>query len=185
MIKNWLKAVNILKDDGVVVLPTDTIYGIIGNAFSKNAVKKIYKIKGRDENKPFIVLINSFDALNRFGIKIGEKEAKIFLKFWPGKVSIILPCSFKKFEYLHRGTNNIAFRMIGKKNKNLFNLIQYVGPLVAPSANMQNEPPAKTIKEAEKYFGKNIDLYISSGMKDSPPSKIIKYENDRFVILRN
>ncbi len=181
----WNRAKEILANDGVVVLPTDTLYGIVGNAFSKKAVQKIYKIKGRNENKPFIVLITSFLDLEKFGVKRGEKEAKIFLKFWPGKVSIILPCKLAKFEYIHRGTNSIAFRMIGKRSKNLYELINKVGPIVAPSCNTQGNKPAVTNKEAKKYFGDDVDLYIDSGKKDVPPSKLLKYENGEFIVLRS
>ncbi len=184
MKNDWIKAEEVLDNDSVVVLPTDTLYGIIGNAFSKKAVQKIYKIKGRDSSKPFIVLISSIIDLEKFGIKVGDKEAKILEKFWPGKVSIILPCKLAKFEYIHRGTNSIAFRMIGKKNKNLYELINKVGPIVAPSCNPEGEIPVKTIKEAKKYFTDKITLYINAGKKDVPPSKLLKYENGEFIILR-
>ena len=188
MQKDWQKAEKILKGDGVVVLPTDTLYGITANTFSKKAIKRIYKLKGRDDHKPFIVLISSYKDLGKFGVKVGGKEAKILGKFWPGKVSIILPCPLKKFEYLHRGTNSIAFRMIGKKNKNLYELINIVGPIVAPSCNPEGLSPAKNISEAKVYFSHKSDLwpdlYINSGRKDVPPSKLLKYENGEFVILR-
>ncbi len=184
MQKDWLKAKDILKKEGVVILPTDTLYGIIGSASSKKAVERIYKTKGRNDNKPFIVLINSYKQLEIFEIKIDGEQAKIFSKFWPGKVSVILPCKLSKFKYIHRGMNSIAFRMIGPKNKNLFNLINKVGPLVAPSANPESEKPAENITEAKKYFGNEIDLYISSGTRKSKPSKIIKYENGEYLILR-
>jgi len=184
MKNDWVKAKKILENNGIVVLPTDTLYGIIGKAQSKKAVEKIYKIKGRDENKPFIVLISSYKDLGLFGVKINEKQAKFLKKIWPGKVSVILPCTLSKWKYLHRGTKSIAFRMIGKRNKNLFNLIKKVGPLVAPSVNTQGEKPAENIKEAKGYFGDNINLYINSGIKKSSPSTLVKYENNDWIILR-
>lgn len=180
----WNRAEGILKNDGVVVLPTDTLYGVIGNVLSKKAVKRIYKIKGRNENKPFIVLINSYKQLEIFGIKLGKNEIKVLEKFWPGKVSVILPCKLSKWKYIHRGVNSIAFRMIGKKNKKLFNLIEKVGPVVAPSANTEGKMPARNITEAKRYFNDNVDLYISLGTRISKPSKIIKYENGELVIIR-
>jgi len=184
MQKDWQKAEEILKKDGVVVLPTDTLYGIIGSALSKKAVRKIYEIKGRDETKPFIVLINSFSQLKIFGVKIDETQAKILEKFWPGKVSVILPCQLKKFEYLYLGGKSIAFRMIGKGNRNLFNLISLAGPLVAPSVNRQGERPAETIREARKYFSNKIQIYINVGKRISKPSTLIKLENGAVIVLR-
>jgi L-threonylcarbamoyladenylate synthase len=184
MQNNWKKAEEILNKDGVVVLPTDTLYGIVGKALSKKTVERIYEIKGRDKSKPFIVLITSYKDLEIFGVKVGEEQAKILPKFWPGKVTVILPCALKKFEYLHRGEKSIAFRMIGKKNKNLFNLIKKVGPVVAPSANPQDLDHANNIREAKKYFGSKIDLYINGGLRKGKSSTLVKFENNKLIVLR-
>jgi len=184
---DWVKAEKILKDNGVGVIPTDTLYGLVGKALSKKAVEKIYKIKGRNENKPFIVLIHSLKDLEKFGVNLsllrgsGQKpRGSLFTPF----VSVILPCKLVKFNYLHRGTKSIAFRMIGKKNINLFNLIKKVGPIVAPSANKEDGKPAETIKEAKKYFGNEIDFYIDGGKRKSEPSTLIRIENGEIEILR-
>lgn len=202
MENKWKKAINFINQGSVIILPTDTLYGIVASALSKKAVEKIYDIKGRKENKPFIVLINSYKQVEIFGININKEQAKIVSKFWPGKVSIILPCKLKKWQYLHRGTNSIAFRMIDHRNKNLFNLINKVGPIVAPSVNPEGEKPAETIREAKKYFylvrdhegsqrvsisngvGEKIDLYINKGRIKTLPSTLIRLENEKIVILR-
>jgi L-threonylcarbamoyladenylate synthase len=151
-------------------------------------VERIYEIKGRTESKPFIVLITSYKDLETFSIKIDKGPAKFLEKIWPGKVSVILPCKLAKFKYIHRGTNGIAFRMIGKKNKNLFNLINKVGPLVAPSANPEGLPPAETIRKAEEYFshkqGLGVDMYINGGNRKLKPSTLVKLENGNFIVLR-
>lgn len=184
MINDWIEAGRILKNDGVVILPTDTLYGIIGSAMSKKAVKKIYDLKGRTETKPFIVLINSYEQLKIFGSRTSEYLGKL----WPGKVSVILSCNSKKWEYIHRGTKSIAFRMIGKRNKNLFNLINKVGPLVAPSANPEGLPPAETILKAKEYFspkqGLGPELYINGGKRHFKPSTLVRLIGNNFEILR-
>ncbi len=185
MKNDWTKAEEILNKDGVVVLPTDTLYGLIGKADSKKAVEKIYEIKGRNESKPFIVLINSYKQFKDFKIILNDKQEEFLKKVWPGQVSVILPCLFKEFEYIHRGTHSIAFRMIGKRNRNLYKLINSVGPLVAPSVNPEGKEPAISIKQAKKYFGNNIDLYINAGVKMSEPSTLVKQEsNGSWNILR-
>ncbi len=184
MKNNWQKAEEVLVKDGVVILPTDTLYGIVASVKSKKAVEKIYKIKGRSKNKPLIVLINSYKNLKMFGININKEQAKNFSKFWPGKVSVELSHSSNKFSHLRGGHNYNGFRMIGPKNKNLYDLIDKVGPIVAPSANKQGERPASKIAEAKRYFGNEIDLYIDGGRKESKPSTLIKYQNNKFIILR-
>jgi L-threonylcarbamoyladenylate synthase len=168
MQNNWQKAEKILKNDGVVVLPTDTLYGLVGSAFSKKAINRIYKIKNRDKNKKLITLISSVKDLEKFKIKINKEEVKILEKFWPGKVSIIL--------------KNKAFRY--PKNKKLIELLKKTGPLVAPSANKESEKPAENIKQAKEYFGDSVDFYVKGGRNVDEPSTLIKIKNNNIEILR-
>ena len=183
MQKNKTDIIKIIKNGGVGVIPTDTIYGIVGSVFSKQAVGRIYKIKNRPDNSPFIILISSLKDLENFNIKINKEMAKILEKFWPGKVSIIFPCNLSKYKYLHRGTKSLAFRLPDKKT--LIELIKKTGPIVAPSANLSNEKPAENIKEARKYFRDSIDFYLSGGTLKSKPSVLIRLENDNEIkILR-
>ena len=184
MKSNWIKAEKVLRDEGLVVLPTDTLYGLVARVDSKKVIEKIYKIKERDKSKALIVLISSLKDLEKFEIKLSKEEAKILKKFWPGEVSVLLICKTAKWKYIHRGTKEIAFRMIGSKNINLFNLLKKVGPVVAPSANLESFAPAETIKEAQSYFESNVDLYINSGRRKGDPSTLIRIKNSKVEILR-
>lgn len=175
-------ASNYLANGKVGVIPTDTIYGLVGEALLPNTVERIYEIKVRKPDKPLIILISSLEDLKLFGIKINEKTKSIFKEYWPGKVSIILPCPKDKFEYLHRGTNTLAFRL--PDYPDLRKLIKKTGPLVAPSANPAGLPPAKTIKEAQDYFGNRIDFYVDGGRLDSPPSTLISLASGKVEVLR-
>lgn len=178
------KTIKILKQGGIIVAPTDTIYGVLGSALNKKTVENIYKVRARDKGKPCIVLISSFGQLKNFGIEVSNEQKKSLETFWPGKVSVVLDCKDKKFSYLHRGTKTIAFRMIGPKNKNLHNVIEKLGPLSAPSANPQGLEPAKNISQAKKYFGDKVDLYINGGTKISKPSTLIRFKGGEIEILR-
>lgn len=174
--------VKCLGNNGVGVLPTDTLYGLVGSAFSKKAVARIYRLKKRNSKKPLIVLIGSFRDLARFGVKPDAKTKRTLQNVWPGKVSAILPCRNKKFSYLHRGTNTLAFRFSVKRS--LRNLLKKTGPLVAPSANPEGAPPAKTIREAKKYFCDTVDFYIDGGILRTLPSTLIKIKNGHIVVKR-
>ena len=162
------KAIKILKNDGVGVIPTDTLYGLVGSAFSKKAIGRIYKIKNRNKKKKLIVLISSVKDLERFKIKINKEQAKILKKFWPGEVSIIL--------------KGIAFRV--PKKKMLLELLKKTGPLVAPSANKEGEEPARNIKEAKIYFSDSVDFYLSGGVLKSEPSTLVRFDKDKLIVLR-
>ena len=172
----------ILKRGGVGVLATDTLYGIVGCALSKKAVARIYRLRKRDPKKPLIILIASVRDCARFGVKIDTQTKKLLSAVWPGKVSVILSCRYKKFFYLHRGTKTLAFRV--PASIRVRRLLQKTGPLAAPSANIEGMPPATTVTEAKKYFGEGVDFYINSGKRASAPSTLVALESGRIVIKR-
>lgn len=177
-----------LRRGRVGVLKTDTIYGIVGSALKPKTVERIYRLRKRNRTKPFIVLINSVRDLGRFDVRSDRRTSAMLARFWPGPVSIILPCSSKKFMYLHRGTNALAFRV--PKPARLRALLEQTGPLVAPSANPEGKPPAATIPEARAYFGNRVDFYPSTrlragvGTHTSKPSTLIRIANGVIEILR-
>src|SRR3989344_1179271 len=82
---------------GVGVLPTDTLYGLVGSALDKRVVERIYKLRRRSSKKPMIVLIGSKIDVRLFGVHIDRRTSNMLNDLWPGKVSVILPCGSKKF----------------------------------------------------------------------------------------
>lgn len=160
---------------------TDTIYGVLASALNQKAVSRVYKLRRRRPDKPFIVLIGKFSDLEFFGIKLSSKSKRILKNLWPGKVSVILRCLSEKFKYLHRGTKTLAFRL--PKKKNLREFLRKTGPLAAPSANPEGKPPAKSIEEARKYFGHKV-WYVEGGRPDTLPSTLVSLEKGRLKVLR-
>jgi L-threonylcarbamoyladenylate synthase len=173
---------DLLGAGGVGIMPTDTIYGIVGSALDKKAVERIYRLRKRDLKKPMIILIAGIGDLKLFGVKVDRGTEKNLKDVWPGKVSVILPCPAGKFSYLHRGTKTLAFRL--PKPLRLRELLRTTGPLVAPSANLHGMPPARTIAEAKKYFADKVDFYADAGRLHSKPSTLIKIEQGRIVVVR-
>lgn len=176
------KITKILLFGGIGVLPTDTIYGIVGSALNSKTVENIYFLRKRNLDKPMIILISSFEDLSLFGIKLNKKLEEILKKNWPGKISFILDCKLKKFKYLHRGKNTLAFRFPNEKS--LLELLKKTGPLVAPSANFEGSAPSEDFKKTYKYFGDKIDFYVDFGKLKSKPSTIVKIKNKEVIILR-
>ncbi|MDO8504774.1 MAG: L-threonylcarbamoyladenylate synthase [Candidatus Liptonbacteria bacterium] len=172
----------ILFHGGIGVMPTDTIYGLVGSALLPGTVGRIYRLLKRNLKKPMIVLVSSTSDLKKFGVKLKTSERAFLKKYWSGKVSVIFRVGGKKFKYLHRGGGTVAFRM--PRPKRLQALLKAVGPLVAPSANFEGKSPAKTIREAKKYFGKKTDFYLDGGRMDDAPSALVKFEKGKPVILR-
>jgi L-threonylcarbamoyladenylate synthase len=172
----------ILLNDGVGILPTDTLYGLVGRAFSRKAFDRIFELKKRDAGSPFIILISSIEDLRLFDIEVDNNTKKILEKYWPGKVSVILPCNSENLSHLHLGTKTLAFRMPDKKD--LLKLLKLTGPLLAPSANHPGEKPALMIEEARAYFSNDADFYADEGKLESLPSTLIKIENGKIIVLR-
>lgn len=173
-------AAKLIKSGKVGIIPTDTLYGIVASALNETAVNNVYQIKGRDKNKPSIILISSMAELSKFGVSSANK--KLAKLFWPGQVSVILPCESKKWHYLHRGKKSLAFRMPASKNLRKF--LKHAGPIVAPSANPQGKPPATSIKKAKAYFGRQVDFYVDGGQLNNSPSTLISLLENDFKILR-
>lgn len=180
LLKN--QVIKILKKGGIGVMPTDTIYGLVGLALSPKTVLRIYRVRHRNAKKPMIILLGSLAQLKLFGVKIDPRTRVLLKKLWPGRVSIILPCKNQKFFYLHRGKKTLAFRL--PKVESLRELLLKTGPLVAPSANYEGEKPAFTIKEAKKYFGSKIDFYFNGGLKTGKPSTLVAIDNGRIIVKR-
>lgn len=173
--------VKIIKRGGVAVMPTDTIYGIVGSALKQRTVEHIYRLRKRNSKKPFIILIASSRDLAKFGIRPDARVRKFLSVIWSarpsreasaGAVSVVFPLPVgrqgaQKFRYLHRGTKTLAFRV--PKPLTLQALLQKTGPLVAPSANIEGKPPARNIGEAIRYFGGKVDVYVK-GKRSAPPA---------------
>ncbi len=176
------KLIKSIKHGAVGVLPTDTIYGLVGSARLPETVERIYDIRQRDRNKPLIMLISSLEDLKYFHIPLDKNTKNILHRVWPGKVSVILPCPSKKFRYLHGGMNTLAFRF--PDCKELVELVKRAGPIVVPSANPSGLPPARNIFEAKKYFGDKVDFYVDEGTLESKPSTLIAVENGIIEIKR-
>lgn len=175
-------AAEILKKGGVGVLATDTLYGIVGSALVPETVERIYKLKKRNLVKPFVVIISSADDVEKFGVVLSGELSASLKKYWPGHYSIILPVLGKQFEYIHRGTNKIAFRVPNKTD--LLEVLKQTGPLVAPSANTEGMPPAQNIEEAQNYFGEDADFYVDEGELTNQASAILSFEGDEVIVIR-
>jgi L-threonylcarbamoyladenylate synthase len=178
--------VKILKQGSVVVMPTDTLYGIVGSALNKGTVERIYELRKRNSEKPCIILISGIEELQKFSITLTSEQKMELEKMWSPDsepTSVVLDCPDEKFTYLHRGTNTLAFRV--PASNELRNLLHNSGPLIAPSANIEGQNPSKNIKAASAYFGEKVDLYVDGGGVEGKASRVIKLHKDGSIsILR-
>ncbi len=172
-------AAEALLRGGVVVLRTDTLYGVIARAADEAAVQRVYDIKGRTPSKSPIILIDSpEDMFDVYDTAVHE----ILAQHWPGPASVILP-STNAPQWITRGNESVAYRM--PAHDGLRKLIQITGPLIAPSANPEGLAPAMTIVEVISYFGDVVDVYVDGGEVSSPkPSTLYRLIGNDFEQLR-
>ncbi|NTW15645.1 MAG: threonylcarbamoyl-AMP synthase [Candidatus Moranbacteria bacterium] len=179
---SFREAAERIRRGEVGVVPTDTLYGIVASALDRDAVERVYRVRGRDEGKPCIVLLSDMTDLGRFGIDPDDVSRSRLAEVWPGAVSVILPCSDSRWKHLHRGTGTIAFRV--PEDPALHDFLVSAGPIIAPSANPSGLPPATTADEAEAYFGEDIDFLVDGGTLRNAPSTIARLEGGRWTVLR-
>lgn len=171
-----------LAKGAIGILPTDTLYGFVASALSADAVDRLYQARGRNENKPCIVLLADSDDIARFGRILSSEENALLDTVWPGAVSVILSRFSDTFSYLHRGTGTIAFRVPDVSE--LRDMLRVSGPIIAPSANPEGMKPAETVEEAESYFGNRADFFVDGGRLSGLPSTVVRLEDDRFTVVR-
>jgi L-threonylcarbamoyladenylate synthase len=170
--------IRLLVQGGVGLLPTDTVYGMSGRALDKAAVERLFELKGRDETKPFIILIPCIEILNK--LSISAEQADIVKSYWPGPLSVIFQSSAP--EYLTRGTGSLAVRLPG--HPGLINLMRQTEPLVSTSANLQGQPPVSSVRQARVIFGNKLDFYVDAGELTSPPSTLVDIKGGKLKVVR-
>jgi tRNA threonylcarbamoyl adenosine modification protein (Sua5/YciO/YrdC/YwlC family) len=146
------EAANILKDGGLVVIPTDTVYGIAANMLNKEALDKLYEIKQRPKDKPFSVLIDEKLKIEEFAKKIPVSAYKLIDKFWPGPLTIILKAIDKNTIGLRMPDNRIALSIVRQADI----------PLVCPSANISGKSAPVSFQEAIKDLDGLVDFAIDA-----------------------
>lgn len=177
------KAYRVIKNCGLVVGPTDTLYGVFADPFKDECVEKVYMVKKR-RNKPIPILASSINAVA--GIVELTPEIKLFLEFiWPGPVTVLLKPSTKILSAeVHPGTEMIGFRVPASPFAQ--KLAEMNGGFITgTSANISGLKPARTAREAIAQLREGVDLYIDSGQTPlGKPSTVIEIRDNKVKILR-
>ncbi len=161
-------------------MATDTVYGLVARAADQAAVARLYKFKER-QHKPGTIIAANIGQLEELGLK--HRYIKAVEQFWPGAVSVVIPCGAPALAYLHLGQQSLAVRIPDKPE--LATLLEQTGPLLTTSANHSGEPTAITIDQAKKYFGDTVDFYVDGGdLSNHQPSTVIRIVDDAIEILR-
>ena len=169
-------------EGSIFIYPTDTIYGIGGNPFNEDAVKKINKIKGRSENKKHILLVNNIEKLLSYVDIPSEKYIDLLLALWPNPVSVVLNLN-KKFKKIF-GTSSIAFRI--PNHKFCLNLLEELNmPLISTSVNKSDDPPLNEPSLIFEQFSHSVrHIFYSNKKNFHQASTIIDLTKKQPQVLR-
>lgn len=182
--KDIQKAIHLLQQDELVAIPTETVYGLAGNIFSENAIRKIFETKKRPLFNPLIVHIPNQEYLQQIVSYIPEKAKVLAQHFWPGSMTLVLPKSDKIPALITAGKDTVAVR-IPNHPVTLVLLNKLDFPLAAPSANPFNSISPTKPEHVENYFKDAIKMVLDGGVcKSGIESTIIGFENDEPVIYR-
>lgn len=195
-------AIKLIKEGGVAVFPTDTVYGFIADATNKRAVEKIFKIKNRPKSKPLPLFVKDIKMAKELAF-VDEKQERFLGKAWPERITVVLELKNKKsLAYRQAGKikitnkklkvygvakNTIALRV--PKYKLLNDLLEKINkPLAQTSANISGRPASGNIKKIIKQFEKQTvkpDLVVDAGnLPKRKPSKIIDLTKIPYKVLR-
>jgi len=178
-------AAKLIKQNKVLIFPTDTVYGLVGNAASWGAVGKLLKIKKRPKDKSLPVFIKNIKEAKKLA-KIGKEQEKFLRKHWPGKVTVVLDRN-KKVKIFGVARETIALRIPDYRLLNLL-LEKTELPIIGTSANVSGKPDSTKIKQIIKQFKNQKyqpDLIIDVGnLKKSKTSTVVDFTGAKIKILR-
>lgn len=194
--KNYLNANNnkadlslhvptkILQNGGIVVFPTETVYGIGVNGLDENAIKKLYKIKNRPINKPISLLVGNIKMIEQIAKNISKQEYALIKAFMPGPLTLVLEKSDIVPDILTANSNTVGVRM--PANEIALNLINSANvPLATSSANISGEDANITIENIIDNFKDSVDYYIDGGKCEiGVSSTVVKIVDGVPCILR-
>ncbi len=176
------ESIRILKSGGIVVFPTETVYGVGALLSRGEAIEKIYKVKNRDRSKALLLHISKIESLE-LAQYVPPEAFKLIEKFWPGPLSLILKASAKIPINVIGNGDTVGFRM---PNNSFFQkLANVLGPIAATSANRSGNPSPTSVKSAYEQLGDFVDLYVDGGkIEIGIASTILDFTKDHPTVLR-
>lgn len=178
------KAKAILNNGGLVAIPTETVYGLAGNAFNERSVSKIFEAKNRPSFDPLIVHTNSLDKIRSFTNNIPEKAEKLAKRYWPGPLTLLLEKTDQVPDLTTSGLNSVACRLPSHPlTLELLSVLDY--PLAAPSANPFGYVSPTTAEHVNQQLGDKIDYILDGGSaRVGIESTIVSFAESEPKVLR-
>jgi len=182
---NLEEAVRIIKRGGIVVFPTDTAFGVGCLIDNEKAVKRLFKIRNRPETQAVPVLVDSIEMAQKYLLAIPPEVENLMKKYWPGALTVVLPCKRKLVPSLVRGQGQTLGVRMPNHEVPLY-IINSIGvPLLGPSANFHGRPTPYKYEELDPKFISQVDYVISGECHLGMVSTIIDCSIKPWRIIRD
>jgi L-threonylcarbamoyladenylate synthase len=176
-------AVDAIEAGDLVVLPTDTVYGIAADAFKADAVQRLLDAKGRGRDMPPPVLISVVESLDALATDVPEAGRKLCEAYWPGPLTVICHAQGSLMWDLGETQGTVALRV--PDHENIRELLSRTGPLAVSSANKSGQPAALDVYEAEAQLAESVAVYLDGGeVTGGQPSTIVDLTGDVPHVVR-
>ncbi len=178
------ETVECLRNGGLVIVPTDTVYGIVASLFNPHAIERIYEVKSRDADKPLPVFVGNLSQVEELSGNVPENVKQLCKEYWPGPLTVVLPCARKDLDRVTRCTGKIGVRWPSLPLIDA--LLQELGaPLASTSANLSTEPACKSLDCLQPSFLDKMDIVLDAGnLGSGVPSTVVDITQTKFKILR-
>ncbi len=166
-------AVRVLREGGVIVYPTETLYGLGADALREPAVRRVFEIKGRPARQPIPIIIAEEGMLDRVAASVPDVARELAAVFWPGPLTLVLRARPELPRVLLGGGDTVGVRVSGSRLcRELSRLLD--GPITATSANVSGGSDLRTAEEVAKVLGDKVDLILDAGpARTDRPSTIV------------
>lgn len=172
-----------VRSSRLVVLPTDTVYGIGADAFDSGAVQALLRAKNRGPDMPVGVLVGSWSTVDGLVLGVPPQARALIEAFWPGDLSLVLPHAPSLQWNLGNSRGTVMLRM--PLHPVALELLRDVGPMAVSSANVSGRSPASTAADAQEQLGDSVSVYLDGGSSGEPvASSIVDLTGDKPVVLR-
>jgi len=177
-------AAEVIQAGGVIVYPTETVYGIGANAWNPGAVARVQEIKKRSVSRPILIVVDSIDSAYGVAGEVTPLARQFMDSFWPGPLTLVMKASHHLPEALVQGRGTIGVRV--PSSLACLKLLTLCGcPLTSTSANVSGEHPPTTLEQIERALGAGIDLFLDAGLLPaSKPSTVLDVSGARPRLLR-
>ena len=182
-----LQTEQVIRAGGIAAVPTDTIYGLAGDATDERVLEKLFALKQRPKEKPFPIFVKDIAAARWFAY-ISDAKARFLEKVWPGAVTVLFDHKGKIPMALTAGRGSIGMRIPDHRFvRGLLEKLPF--PLVETSANVSGRPPAENSAEVKSYFpeaaGESDFFIVDAGPLEAVPSAVVDFTRDEPIIVRS